>query len=37
MTHPIPPEVMVAWTVSPRVGNVNHNAPSLIEPVAGVG
>jgi hypothetical protein len=28
---------MVAWPVSPRVGNVKNNDPSLIEPVAGAG
>jgi putative SOS response-associated peptidase YedK len=24
---------MIAWPVSPRVGNVKNNDPSLIEPV----
>jgi putative SOS response-associated peptidase YedK len=28
-------EEMVAWPVSPRVGNVKDNDPSLIEPIAG--
>jgi hypothetical protein len=28
---------MVAWPVSPRVGNVNNNDASLIEPIAGRG
>jgi putative SOS response-associated peptidase YedK len=37
MIHPTPPEEMVAWPVSPRVGNVKNNDPSLIEPVAGAG
>jgi hypothetical protein len=26
---------MVAWPVSPRIGNVKNNNPSLIEPIAG--
>jgi putative SOS response-associated peptidase YedK len=34
---PYPSEEMVAWPVSPRVGNVKNNGPSLIEPVAGAG
>ena len=34
---PYPSEEMVAWPVSPRVGNVKNNDPSLIEPVAGAG
>jgi putative SOS response-associated peptidase YedK len=25
---------MIAWPVSPRVGNVKNNDPSLIEPIA---
>jgi putative SOS response-associated peptidase YedK len=29
-----PAEEMVAWPVSPRVGNVKNNDPSLIWPVA---
>jgi putative SOS response-associated peptidase YedK len=32
---PYPSEEMVAWPVSPRVGNVKNNDPSLIEPIAG--
>jgi putative SOS response-associated peptidase YedK len=31
---PYPAEEMAAWPVSPRVGNVKNNDPSLIEPVA---
>jgi hypothetical protein len=27
-----PAQAMVAWPVSPRVGNVKNNHPSLIEP-----
>jgi putative SOS response-associated peptidase YedK len=34
---PYPSEEMVAWPVSPRVGNVQNNDPSLIEPTAGAG
>jgi putative SOS response-associated peptidase YedK len=34
---PYPSEEMVAWPVSPRVGNVQNNDPSLIEPAAGAG
>jgi hypothetical protein len=34
---PYPSEEMVAWPVSPRVGNVKNNDPSLIEPLAGAG
>jgi putative SOS response-associated peptidase YedK len=34
---PYPSEEMVAWPVSPRVGNVKTNDPSLIEPIAGAG
>jgi hypothetical protein len=34
---PYPSEEMVAWPVSPRVGNVKNNDPSLIEPIAGGG
>jgi putative SOS response-associated peptidase YedK len=30
-------EEMVAWPVSPRVGSVRKNDPSLIEPIAGAG
>ena len=28
---------MTCWLVSPRVGNVKNNDPSVIEPIAGVG
>jgi putative SOS response-associated peptidase YedK len=31
---PYPSEEMVAWSVSPRVGNVKNNDPSLIEPIS---
>jgi len=31
---PYPPERMISWPVSPRVGNVKNNDPSLIEPLA---
>jgi putative SOS response-associated peptidase YedK len=31
---PYPLEKMVAWSLSPRVGNVKNNNPSLIEPIA---
>ncbi len=34
---PYPSEEMVAWPVSPRVGNVKNNDPSLIEPIARCG
>jgi hypothetical protein len=34
---PYPAEEMVAWPVSPRVGNVKNNDPSLIEPLAAAG
>jgi len=34
---PYPSEEMVAWPVSPRVGNVKNNDASLIEPIAGAG
>jgi putative SOS response-associated peptidase YedK len=34
---PYPSEKMVAWPVSPRVGNVKNNDASLIEPIAGAG
>jgi putative SOS response-associated peptidase YedK len=34
---PYPAEEMVAWPVSPRVGNVKNNDPTLIEPIAGAG
>jgi putative SOS response-associated peptidase YedK len=32
-----PAAEMVVWPVSPRVGNVKNNDPSLIEPIAGAG
>ena len=31
---PYPSEDMICWPVSPRVGNVKNNDPSLIEPIA---
>ena len=31
---PYPPELMTRWPVSARVGNVNNNDPTLIEPIA---
>jgi len=31
---PYPSEAMTCWPVSPRVGNVKNNDPSLIEPLA---
>jgi putative SOS response-associated peptidase YedK len=31
---PYPAEEMISWPVSPRVGNVRNNDPSLIEPIA---
>jgi putative SOS response-associated peptidase YedK len=31
---PYPSDEMICWLVSPLVGNVNNNDPSLIEPVA---
>jgi putative SOS response-associated peptidase YedK len=34
---PYPAEEMICWPVSPRVGNVKNNDPSLIEPIAAVG
>jgi putative SOS response-associated peptidase YedK len=34
---PYPSEEMVAWPVSPRVGNVKNNDPSLTEPITGAG
>jgi putative SOS response-associated peptidase YedK len=34
---PYPSEGMVCWPVSPRVGNVKNNGPSLIEPIAAAG
>src|SRR5882672_1731238 len=32
-----PPEDMICWPVSARVGNVKNNDPSLIEPIAAAG
>jgi len=32
MLAPYPSEGMTCWPVSPRVGNVKNNDPSLIEP-----
>ena len=32
---PYPSDEMMCWPVSPRVGNVKNNDPSLIEPMAG--
>jgi hypothetical protein len=37
MLAPYPSEEMTCWPVSPRVGNVKNNDPSLVEPIAGVG
>ncbi len=34
---PYPADEMICWPVSPRVGNVKNNDPSLIEPIAAVG
>ena len=34
---PYPADEMTCWPVSPRVGNVKNNDPSLIEPIAAVG
>jgi putative SOS response-associated peptidase YedK len=34
---PYPSEEMTCWPVSPRVGNVKNNDPSLVEPIAGAG
>jgi putative SOS response-associated peptidase YedK len=34
---PYPSDDMICWPVSPRVGSVKNNDPSLIEPVAAVG
>ena len=33
---PYPSDEVVCWPVSPRVGNVKNNDPSLIEPIAAV-
>jgi putative SOS response-associated peptidase YedK len=34
MLTPYPSEGMTCWPVSPRVGNVKNNDPSLIEPIS---
>ena len=34
MLAPYPSDGMICWPVSPRVGNVNNNDPTLIEPIA---
>jgi putative SOS response-associated peptidase YedK len=34
MLAPYPSEGMICWPVSPRVGNVKSNDPTLIEPIA---
>ena len=34
MLAPYPSDGMICWPVSPRVGNVKNNDPSLIEPIA---
>jgi putative SOS response-associated peptidase YedK len=34
---PYPTEEMVAWPVSPRVGNVKNDDASLVEPIVGTG
>ena len=34
MLAPYPSAEMMCWPVSPRVGNVKNNDPSLIEPIA---
>ncbi len=31
---PYPSEELACWAVSPRVGNVKNNDPSLVEPIA---
>ena len=31
---PYPSDDMICWPVSPRVGNVRNNDPSLIEPIS---
>jgi len=33
MLAPYPSEEMTCWPISPRVGNVKNNDPSLIEPI----
>jgi putative SOS response-associated peptidase YedK len=34
MVAPYPSDDMICWPVSPRVGSVKNNDPSLIEPIA---
>ena len=34
MLAPYPSEAMTCWPISPRVGNVKNNHPSLIGPIA---
>jgi putative SOS response-associated peptidase YedK len=34
LLRPCPPDLLVSWPVSPRVGNVRNNDPALIEPLA---
>jgi putative SOS response-associated peptidase YedK len=34
MLAPYPSEQMTCWPVSPRVGNVKNNDPSLVEPIS---
>jgi putative SOS response-associated peptidase YedK len=34
MLAPYPSAEMTCWPVSPRVGNVKNNDPTLIEPIA---
>ena len=33
MLAPYPPDEMMCWPVSARVGNVKNNDPSLVEPI----
>jgi putative SOS response-associated peptidase YedK len=33
MLAPCPSDGMICWPVSPRVGNVKNNDPSLVEPI----
>ena len=35
MLAPYPPQGMTCWPVTPRVGNVKNNDPSLIQPIPG--
>jgi putative SOS response-associated peptidase YedK len=34
MLAPYPSDEMTCWPVSPRVGNVKNNDPSLVEPIS---